>query len=359
MRLKPSNIIAKAVLLIVLFTTVVVSAQDEPSVPLTQMSDTVRSILGKVTPVSGPVRVVSQADKLIITVGDMIHYTMSVQAPEGSEVAIPPPGTQLGRFLIRDYEFSEPQTTDQGLGQEFSFDITAYATGELVIPAVPVIVKDPSGAVNVLITEAIRIRVSAVTNPDDLEVRDVKAPLEIPINYTPYILGIVAGLLFIAAVIVVILYFTRWRSEALPEPEPIKPPHILAYEELRVLDKLGLLEAGEFEAYYTMLSEIMRRYIALRWKIYALEYTSNEIMDRLKHKSLGSKVFERVRWFLDETDLVKFARYTPVQNDRTEVFERTKAIVDWTSQAEPSPLDSLHEDRQEESTDSNEAGLQT
>jgi len=56
-------------------------------------------------PDKSPVRVTTEIDRLVIRVGELIHYSLSIQAPPGSNVMMPPPGAQLGSFLIRDYSF--------------------------------------------------------------------------------------------------------------------------------------------------------------------------------------------------------------------------------------------------------------
>ena len=286
----------------------------------------------------GLVRVSSSLDKAIITVGDIITYTLEVEAPEGSQLAMPQPGAELGGFIIRDYQLADPQKQDRQVTQALTYKITAYATGTLEIPPLPILVKQPNGAVTGVLAEGVQIRVMPVSNPDEMEVRDVKAPMEIPVDWRPYYLygGIAAGILALAAG--VLLYLYRWRPQAEEMPEPVQPAHEVAYAELQALLAMKLLEAGEVEAFYTRLSEVVRRYLALRYRIYALEYTTSEILDRLREKSLEMRAFSRVKWLLEETDLVKFAQYLPPAAERDGIATKARELMDWTREPDLLPM---------------------
>lgn len=285
-------------------------------------------------PADTAIKVEQQLDKAIITIGDIITYTMTVSTPKGVEIVTLPPGAQLGQFIIRDYEIPEPKEAGEIIEHRFLFKITAYTTGQVEIPPMPVFVNPRSETPGVVVTEGIQVRVAPVTNPDDLEIRDVKPPLSIPLDVKPYILAAAAAIALVVALAAVLLYLYRWRPAKEDIPEPVKPAHELAYQELRALEEQGLLEAGEIEAFYTKLSEIIRRYIALRWRIYALEYTSTEILEALKQRVLENRVYERVQWFLHETDLVKFARHLPPDQDRSVIMDRARGIVDMSKESE-------------------------
>jgi hypothetical protein len=277
-----------------------------------------------------PIRVEQKLDKTIITVGDLITYTMTVEAAEGMEIALPPPGAQLGNFIIRDYHIPDPQKQKDRIIHKYIFTITAYTTGHLEVPPIPVLINPETPNPRAIITEGIQVRVAPVTNPEDLQIRDVKNPLAIPLDWKPYIIAAAGAIAIIGLIISIVLYIQRYRPKEAQLPEPVKPAHQIAYQELRELDSMGLLEAGQVEEYCTRLSEIIRRYIALRFRIYALEYTTTEILKALKGKPMENRVYERIKWFLQETDLVKFARHIPHEKDQSEIMDRARQIIDWS-----------------------------
>jgi hypothetical protein len=309
---------------------------------------------------SGPeqsIKITTEIDKVVIRVGDLIHYNMTIEAPAGAQVMMPPPGVQLGEFIIRDYDFPELDGKKERkvnwrerlaalrdrppagmVRQHFNFTVTAYDTGDLVIPPLPFGVKEKSGQVHAFYSESARVRVVPFTNPDDLTVRDIKAPVEIPValrRYLPYLALVIAALAAIP-VAVVLLRRRRRAEEELAAP---RPPHELAVEDLLALEREDLLATGQYERFYTRLSFILRRYLGGRFLFYALEQTSSEILDTLKNMDLSHADHERVRRLLLESDLVKFARREPDLDDRNSAISRVRDLVETTRErpAEPGP----------------------
>jgi hypothetical protein len=271
---------------------------------------------------------------------------MTIEAPAGSRVLMPQPGAQLGEFIIRDYSFPDlEQEQEAGAGerikdwlerlvgqtpapqvQRFHFTITAYDTGDLVIPPMPFAIVDPAGQSHAFYTESARVRVVPYTTPEDLTIKDIKAPLVFPLpwrRFAPYAL-IPLG---IAALVAAVISFARQRRKREEEASAPRPAHELALEALAELEAKNLLAAGEIEQYYTRLSYILRKYLAMRFLFYALEYTTAETLEALKRKDLSHADFERVRGLLAEADLVKFARFQPGIEDRGSALLRAREIV--------------------------------
>jgi len=278
----------------------------------------------------GQAKVLSKVDKLVITVGEIISYEMRVEIPQGYSAAIPPPGAQLGEFLIRNYEIPQPEQKAGKMIQKFVFKITAYTTGELSIPPVPVMIIKNQKPVRVILSEEIRIRIAPVTSASDMEIKDVKPPLPAPFNYRPLLIlaAVLLGLAAIAVSALVIIPGMRRRKIEMPEPLP--EPEELAMKELAELAGLGLLEKGEIDLYYTRLSEITRRYLGLRFLIYALEFTTTETMAALKNKWLEHAAYQLIHQFLAECDLVKFAKFRPEPKAQSEIMNQAKKIIKLT-----------------------------
>lgn len=312
----------------------------------------------------GPILVTESIDRTVIRVGDLVHYSMTISAPPGSKIAMPPPGAQLGEFLIRDYRFpgmEEPEIkwSDSPIayvkrklglgaaklkgqsGQEFNFTITAYDTGDLVIPPLPLMVVDARGEKHALFAESARVRVAPVTSPEDLTIKDVHPPQRNPVPTRTWLPYVLAPVLLIAAILAA-LWFIRRRKREEIELKPQLPAHELAFNELSALEQEGLLEAGAYEKYYTRLSWILRKYLALRFGIYALEFTTGEILLHLKTADLEHADYERVRRFLESADQVKFARREPALEERTSVLAEARELVTRTKK-EPLPLEAAKE----------------
>lgn len=325
-------------------------AAPDTAVPAAQVLPRIPGILEDKT----PIRITTFIDKAVIRVGDLINYSMTVEVPAGSQIMMPPPGAQLGMFLIRDYQFpgleeKEPTWSDRakawiertsgvklagstkGAMQEFNFTITAYNTGDLIIPAVPVMVIDARGARHALFAESARIRVVPITNPEDLTIKDIKPPVGLPLPIVPYLPYALIPVLAIGALAALAWFMLRRKKQEL-ELIPLRPAHEIAREELLVLDNLDLLAAGEYEKFYTQISWIIRKYLSLRFSMYALEYTTSEILERLKAKAVEHGDYEKIRRFLEEADQVKFARHEPSLEQRNSVLARAREIVENTKE---------------------------
>lgn len=307
----------------------------------------------------GRIRIVSELDKAVILVGDHIQWSLLIKAPAGSEIRILPPGHELGPFFILDYQLPGQVREDAEKGrwpriknriaelldrerpepgvvrEQYRFTITSYLTGELSIPPLLITVIDREGKVHALFTQPTPVRVSPVTSPDDLMIRDIAGPVELPVPVAGYWrhLAALAGVLALAGLALLLLL--RRRRKPRPELIPLRPAHELAFEELAALAGEGLLEAGEFERYYTRLSHILRKYLALRYLIYALEWTTSEIAERLAGEPIDYADYDESRRFLEEADRVKFGRHLPSLEERSTALARVRAIVERTRELPP------------------------
>lgn len=98
------------------------------------------------------------------------------------------------------------------------------------------------------------------------------------------------------------------------------PPHQRALNEIESIKKDGInIIDGQFDqkAYYTQLTDALRKYMKERFHFNAMEMTSSEIIARLKEEDDQEKLNE-LRMLFETADLVKFAKYQVAmsENDR-------------------------------------------
>ena len=141
-------------------------------------------------------------------------------------------------------------------------------------------------------------------------------------------------------VLAIILYRRKKEGKRLlPLREsPPRPPHEIAVEALDRLRDSDLLEKGKIKAYYTEISEIIRRYIEGRYFIVALEMTTTDVLDGLSREDVFEEDYDLFQMFLDRCDLVKFAKMIPTAEENEEILRLAYEIVDRTKvlfEAEP------------------------
>ncbi|HEU4406856.1 MAG TPA: hypothetical protein VFS43_16430 [Polyangiaceae bacterium] len=133
------------------------------------------------------------------------------------------------------------------------------------------------------------------------------------------IVGLVAGFL---------LY--RWWSQR-PRPEPPPPPPRpvweVAIEDLALLRTGPLFTEGRHAELVARVSAVLRRYLGERYGFEGLEATSKEIRRALRRVFPPLTVLAEIDKVLDETDLVKFARVAPSEDDCVVLCELADRVV--------------------------------
>ncbi len=281
------------------------------------------------------IRVNATVDSSVITIGDRITYTLTIEHAENLQIQQPGPGANLGQFEIKDYRIDNPVKKDGMISQNFEYEISVFDTGTYVIPPFPVAFSesDSSAGYQIIKTEPIEIFVKSVLNAENAEIKDIKPPVSVPFNYRRWMMWGAAGLLILAAVLLTV-YILRKRKKGEPlfRREVIRPAHEIALEELAELKSRwkSMQEKGEYKALYTRISDILRRYIENRYFVNALEETTGEIRQSLAEIEIDETVLQTAAGILQFADLVKFARYVPQEAETAAKIAELEAFIDKT-----------------------------
>jgi hypothetical protein len=282
----------------------------------------------------GAVTVASRVDKSLITIGDLIRYTVTVTHKKGVDARTPGTGANLGGFEIRDYNVLEPREQKGFVVSEYQYTIATFFTGEFVIPPLPVAYKVPGDTtIHVMATPSIKIVVESVKPSEAGDIREIKPPVEIPLNWWLLLMKIGVGLLILGIPIGGFFLYRRWKSGKgiLPiREEPPRPPHEIALEALDKLRASDLLEKGEIKLFFIELSEIVRRYIGGRYFVVAMEMTTTEVLEGLSHAGLNDGDFSLFETFFHRCDLVKFAKHKPSSKETDETVQTAYDLVNRT-----------------------------
>jgi len=285
-----------------------------------------------------PISISSDVDKSTIRIGDLIRYTVTVTHDPDVRIQLPGEGVNLGGFDIRAYEAPGPRRERGRIVTESAYLISTFFTGEFEIPPTAVFYALPEDtAYRVLMTDPIHITVESVHPGEEGDIREIKPPEEIPRNWWLTLRWIGAGVL--GGVLIVLGWIVYRRARAgkrlLPFREtPPRPPHEVAFDALERLSPSGLTDPVLIKAFYTDVSEIIRRYIEGRFFVPAPEMTTREVLDALMREQIEPDIREAVRILLEACDLVKFAKLIPpaprhreVLDQACEIVHRTKIIL--------------------------------
>ena len=94
---------------------------------------------------------------------------------------------------------------------------------------------------------------------------------------------------------------------------------------------MGLAQQGRLRQYYSLVSEAVRRYLERRFRILAMESPSSFTMHELRRKEITPEALGLVGALLEETDLVKFAKFTPEQDSAGSLLDRSRQLVRLTA----------------------------
>jgi len=280
-----------------------------------------------------PIMLSVNVDKPSITVGDLIDYSITVNAASNVQFRMPQFAENLGGFAVSDWDPGKPGTDKDGRVRHTQhYKMETYLTGMYEIPPARV-GYGPADAMKEVVSTPVCIEVRSVVQTNDLfsGIRDIKQPVSLADAMRARWKRLVAGGLVLAAVMAGAVVLATHFMRRARRPAPPVPAHEVAYAALRALFARNLVEAGLIKEYYFELSAILRHYIENRFGLRAPERTTEEFLAELG--SSGTLV-ERHRQlladFLAECDLVKFANYGASQADAQRAHDRAVSFIEET-----------------------------
>jgi hypothetical protein len=86
--------------------------------------------------------------------------------------------------------------------------------------------------------------------------------------------------------------------------------------------------------YYSSISETIRLYIEERFNVRALESTTDEIMTAFRSQVIDAQSKEKLQQLLTLSDLVKFAKQFPIENEHLFTLQNAFDFVNGTKREE-------------------------
>jgi hypothetical protein len=129
----------------------------------------------------------------------------------------------------------------------------------------------------------------------------------------------------------------RRRPKTAPPPPPPRPPWEIALEELFDAKVARLVEQGRYAEHFDRVSDAVRRYLGARYGYDGLETTTHEALAALHRVTPRIAVLHDVEAFLENADLVKFAKLTPSETECHAALGKAEDLVRRTMPAPEPP----------------------
>jgi len=283
-------------------------------------------------------------DRSRVTVGERLRYTIEVDTGAGVKAEPPGPQADMGGFEVKRFGEIKPRTSRDPQGAPLTaggrwYELETFTVGSYVIPAQPIELELANGDFRTLKTPEIFVAVvSVMQKGEHEELRDIKPPLALPGGFPAGILlyaaGGVLGLLGLGWG----LYFLkRPRKIALP---PALPPEEKALRELERIERMGLVERHEssgIKEYYYLVSGCLRVYLEERFHLRASEQATEEFLESViqaKDGPLAGRQINLLKEYLNECDLVKYAKFEPGRETAARLLVTTREFIEETRLAD-------------------------
>ena len=266
------------------------------------------------------------ADRTQIKIGEPIQITIKSKAKE--KVDFPIFIDTIGAFEI--LEQMPVYTTKEYLKKELY--VSVFDSGQYVFGPIPIQVNGDT-----IYTKEIPIRVFAVAvNTDKQKIYDIKEIEKV--GYSRREILFMIAIVLIIFILIGLIYFIWWNYKKKKNKEVrtmvnnVLPPGIQALEMLKKMDTKKYLSNGKIKEYYTELSDIFRYYLEGQYTIEAMESITSEIIESLRPlNNFEKNEILDIENFLKQSDLVKFAKWSPLPNEAEIHRKEVERIIIKTS----------------------------
>ncbi len=248
----------------------------------------------------------AKVDSSHYRLADVITVHIEARLPQGVDSIAPALRDSLGSFEVIG-------VAREGTQPLWSVQLMTLDTGKVFIPPIPFSyrVGNDTG-MRTASSNPLFLTVSGVTVDTQGEIKDIKPPVDAPWKFedvVPYLIGF----LVLAGAGWWYYYYRKKQQERVSVVHSrIAPaPHAEALKALRLVEEKKLWQQGKVKQYYSEVTEIIRKFFEGRWGIVALEMTSDEILQQMKHFPEALKVWKEMQSLFTTADLVKFAKYEP------------------------------------------------
>lgn len=285
---------------------------------------------------SAQVSVDTKIDSIQILIGEQTGLTLSVTAKEGSRIKLP--AFKPSQYITPGVEVLESTGADTSrLDNGFvritkRYTLTSFDENLYYLPPMSVTVNGKTYKSRSLALKVLTMPV------DTLHPERFFPPKDVQNN--PFSWDDISLAFWLSVLMVIVVVVVCYLSIRLKENKPViahvriikkMPPHKKALKEIEHLKESRMSISEDQKTYYTMLTDVLRKYIKERFGFNAMEMTSSEIISRLGSEG-DDKATAELRELFVTADLVKFAKYSTLINENDANLVNAIEFINTTKQ---------------------------
>jgi len=276
-----------------------------------------------------PPSVKASVDQANILIGGQLHYKVSTSMPDNTyRLSWFNVTDTIGRFQVVKENKIDSTNPNGNIAFSQEITLTCFDSGRQVIPPLVINMETLQGDSSFnLITDSIPIQVSYSPIDSVATFHDIKSIIEVKKEWAWWwwaILGVALISLFFW--IRFLIKFLKKKKE----PDIFKSklsPYDEAMQSLQELDKEQLLQNNEVKAYHTRLTDIFKRYISRKTKMYKMHLTSDEMLMELGDFNLSKEQLSAFANCIRMGNAVKFAKFIPSQQESETCLQQVRATI--------------------------------
>ncbi len=278
------------------------------------------------------VTVNASTDKSSYLVGDYIDYTIEINYNKGTKVYPQFIKDSLKTVSIIQNENPVEEEKNGKVTAVYKYILSGYDSADVTIPQIPVLYQTAGDTtMHYALTNPVGFAIRTLKVNPQGDIRDVKDPIKIPLDWRWILFWVLLALLAAGAV----YYFYRRYQSRKAAGQPVRrtiklPPHAVALNALHELEEQKLWQKGMIKEYHSTITEIIRRYFEERFNLPAMELTTSEAMALLKLRKESQPIWDTTYNFLSNADMVKFAKFVPLGSVNEEMMKQAYEIVNKT-----------------------------
>ncbi|AFH49761.1 Hypothetical protein IALB_2056 [Ignavibacterium album JCM 16511] len=267
-------------------------------------------------------------------IGDYINFTLSIKHSDNVRLVTPFFRDSLKKFeIIKEFPVEKKKNDDRN-EIIYKYVLSYFDSAEVTIPQIRIFYRTKADTTLQFVqSDSLTLRIHKLSVKVEEDIKDVKPPERIPFDWLTLVIWIlIAVVVLVAAFFIYKKYFYKKKVEEVVKPKIVLPAHEEALMKLDQLDREQLWQKGYIKEYHSRITEIIREYFEKRFGLPALELPTSEQLVLLKRIPDAKQILELTESFLTNADLVKFAKFVPMDGVNSEMMKQAIEIVNRTAQ---------------------------